>query len=90
MKRELPDWSLGSRRYSCLVFSLSVGSTLATVANAVRKVKKLVNMLIWSVWEWSCFKDVVFQTRLSCGCDDDKETVHIEEVVMSLSYSYQD
>lgn len=60
MKRELPDWSLGSRRYSCLLFSLSVGRALAAVASAVRMVKKLENMLIWLVWEWKCIKDVVF------------------------------
>lgn len=46
MNREFPDWSLGSRRYSCLVFSLSVGRALAAAASAVRMVKKLAYMLI--------------------------------------------
>lgn len=46
MKREFPDWSLGSRRYSCLVFSLSAGRALATLAKPVRIVKKFVYISI--------------------------------------------
>lgn len=46
MKREFPDWSLGSRRYSCLVFPLLAGRALATLAKTVRMVRKLVYISI--------------------------------------------
>lgn len=46
MKREFPDWSLGSRRCSCLVFSLPAGRALATLAKTVKMVRKLVYISI--------------------------------------------
>lgn len=85
MNREFPDWSLGSRRYSCLVCSLSVGRALAAAASAVKMVKKLAYMLFFTLCKWTCIRGVRVEARLSFCCDDDNETGRIEKVMMSLS-----